>query len=86
MRRKNLSIFAEGNLGRHDNKIGLETIDPAWVVDTPGLGEILVLKPRTIEIWVRKRKLPVMKFSNRCQRFRVADVFRALQKFEVMEK
>jgi hypothetical protein len=83
MLRKNLSINTDS-----DNELAAsrETIDPAWIVDTPGLAEILGLKPKTIEIWVRKRKLPVIKLSNRCQRFRVADVFRALQKFEVKEK
>ena len=88
MPRKKLPIFLKGNT-EYQNRIakvaGLEPIDPTWIVDTPGLAEILGLKPRTIEIWVRNRKLPVIKLSNRCQRFRVADVFRALQNFEVKE-
>ena len=86
MPRKKLSIFAEGNSERRDSEIGLGAIDPAWIVDTSDFAEILGLKRKTIEIWVRRRKLPVIKFSNRCQRFRVADVFRALEKFEVKAK
>jgi len=83
MLRKNLSIHKDSEIALAGAR---ETIDPTWIVDTPGLADILGLKPRTIEIWVRKRKLPCIKLSNRCQRFRVADVFRALQKFEVKEK
>jgi len=86
---KKLSSFATANSASRDSQIailaGFETIDPLLIVDTPGLAEILRLKPRTIEIWARYRKIPVFKLSARCRRFRVADVIRALQKFEVKE-
>jgi hypothetical protein len=60
-------------------------IDPAWIVDSNGIAEILRIQPRTVRFWVRNKKLPVLKLSPRCQRFRVADVIRALQRFEVKE-
>jgi len=61
------------------------SIDPAWIVDRTGIAQILRVQPRTIEHWVREQKIPVFKLSARCQRFRVEDVIRALQKFEVKE-
>ena len=63
----------------------LSAIDPAWIVDSNGIAEILRIQPRTVRFWVRNKKLPVLKLSPRCQRFRVADVIRALGRFEVKE-
>jgi hypothetical protein len=42
-------------------------IDPAWIVDSNGIAEILMIQPRTVRFWVRNKKLPVLKLSPRCQ-------------------
>jgi excisionase family DNA binding protein len=49
------------------------------LVDTETLAQILGLNRRTIEGWIRKRKLPFIRVSKRCVRFRLRDVFKALE-------
>jgi excisionase family DNA binding protein len=41
--------------------------------------------PRTIEWWVRTRKIPCVRIGHRTIRFRLADVRRALAKLTVKE-
>jgi hypothetical protein len=101
MPNKILFAIPRNDLGQNDNSLaaksaaiearlrvqsrGLDAINPAWIVDRTGIAQILGVQPRTIEHWVREEKVPVFKLSARCQRFRVADVIRALQKFEIKE-
>jgi hypothetical protein len=101
MLQKNLSLIPSDDLRQHGKFVvhefgakearilvqspGLDAIDPAWIVDKAGIAQILRVQPRTIQHWVREEKVPVFKLSARCQRFRVADVIRALQKFEIKE-
>jgi phage terminase Nu1 subunit (DNA packaging protein) len=82
MPRKKYFHFTSDDSGQ---PLGLDSIDPAWIVDRDGIAQILKVQPRTIEHWVQNEKIPVFKLSARCQRFRVADVIRALQKFETKE-
>ncbi len=49
------------------------------------LGKKLGLTRRGVECLVAKRKIPVIRVSKRCVRFRVSDVMRALSRFEVEE-
>ena len=49
------------------------------LVDTEALARILGLNRRTIEGWIRKRKLPFIRVGKRCVRFRLRDVFKALE-------
>ena len=49
------------------------------LVDTKTLARILQLNRRTIEGWIRKRKLPFIRVGKRCVRFRLRDVFKALE-------
>jgi excisionase family DNA binding protein len=49
------------------------------LIDTETLAQILGLNRRTIEGWRRKRKLPFIRVSKRCVRFRLRDVFKALE-------
>ena len=48
------------------------------LVNTETLANILGLNRRTIEGWVRKRKLPFIRVGKRCVRFKLRDVFRTL--------
>jgi excisionase family DNA binding protein len=49
------------------------------LVDTETLARILGLNRRTIEGWIRKRKLPFIRVGKRCVRFKLRDVFRTLE-------
>jgi excisionase family DNA binding protein len=53
--------------------------DQYKLVDTETLARILGLNRRTIEGWIRKRKLPFIRVGKRCVRFRLRDVFKALE-------
>jgi excisionase family DNA binding protein len=48
------------------------------LIDTEALARILGLNRRTIEGWIRKRRLPFIRIGKRCVRFRLRDVFRTL--------
>jgi len=49
------------------------------------LAKLLGLKRRGVECLVAKRKIPVIRLSKRCVRFRVSSVMRAIQRFEQAE-
>ena len=49
------------------------------------LAKILGLKRRGIECLMARRKIPVIRLSKRCVRFRVPNVMRAIQRFEEQE-
>jgi excisionase family DNA binding protein len=40
---------------------------------------------RTIETWVKQRKIPVVRLGKRCVRFHLASVLSALRKFQINE-
>jgi len=40
---------------------------------------------RTVDYWIKTRRIPCIKFGYRTQRFRWADVQRAIDKLEVRE-
>src|SRR5215469_4630801 len=57
----------------------LNVVPPEFrLVDTETLARILGLNRRTIEGWIRKRKLPFIRVGKRCVRFKLRDVFRTL--------
>ena len=43
------------------------------------------VSPRTIENWMGQRRIPYVRLSPRCVRFRINAVLAALRKFEVRE-
>jgi excisionase family DNA binding protein len=49
------------------------------------LGIVLNISPRTIENWMRKRRIPYLKIGKRTRRFNIARVESALNRFEVRE-
>jgi len=59
--------------------------DQYKLVDTETLARILGLNRRTIEGWIRKRKLPFIRVSRRCVRFRLRDVFKTLDSYTIKE-
>ena len=40
---------------------------------------------RSVDNWIRERKIPVVRISKRCVRFHLPSVLAALRKFEVRE-
>jgi excisionase family DNA binding protein len=49
------------------------------------LAKELSVSPRTIDNWVRQKRIPVHRFSSRFIRFNPSKVFVALDKFEIRE-
>jgi DNA-binding XRE family transcriptional regulator len=64
--------------------IELATNDPALLKRRELAREINV-SVRTVDNLQRKKIIPVIKLSTRCCRFRLSDVLRALERFEVKE-
>jgi len=40
---------------------------------------------RSVDNWIRERKIPVVRISKRCVRFHLPSVLAALRKFEIQE-
>jgi hypothetical protein len=55
------------------------------LVNKDQLAKILGLTRRGVECLVAKRKIPVLRISRRCVRFRVRSVLTALNRFEQKE-
>jgi len=49
------------------------------------LAQALSVSPRTIDNWVRQKRIPVLRFSPRLVRFDLCKVLIALDKFEIRE-
>jgi len=49
------------------------------------LAKELSVSTRTIDNWVRQKRIPVHRFSSRCIRFKLPKVQSALDKFEIRE-
>jgi hypothetical protein len=64
--------------------IELATNDPALLKRRELAREINV-SVRTVDNLQRKKIIPVIKLSTRCCRFRLSDVLRALERFEIKE-
>jgi hypothetical protein len=59
--------------------------DSEGLVPKPVIARAASVSSRTIDNWVRERKIPAVKISARCIRFSVPAVLRALQRFEIKE-
>jgi helix-turn-helix protein len=64
---------------RNQTETRLNLPDQYSLVDTATLAYILGLNRRTVEGYIRKRKIPFFRISHRCVRFRLRDVFKALE-------
>jgi excisionase family DNA binding protein len=49
------------------------------------IAQLLSVSVRTIDNWVREKRIPVHRFSARCIRFNLPKVLSALNKFEIRE-
>jgi excisionase family DNA binding protein len=49
------------------------------------IAKLLSVSVRTIDNWVRQKRIPVHRFSSRCIRFNPPKVLSALDKFEIRE-
>jgi excisionase family DNA binding protein len=55
------------------------------LVSKKELAKELSVSARTIDNWVRQKRIPVHRFSSRCIRFNPSKVLVALDKFEIRE-
>ena len=49
------------------------------------IAKLLSVSVRTIDNWVREKRIPVHRFSSRCIRLNLPKVLNALDKFEIKE-
>ncbi|PYK99381.1 MAG: hypothetical protein DME32_12855 [Verrucomicrobia bacterium] len=55
------------------------------LISKKDLAKELSVSSRTIDNWVRQKRIPVHRFSSRCIRFNPPKVLSALDKFEIRE-
>jgi len=59
--------------------------DEQGLVNKPTIARLLSVSPRTVDNFIREKKIPAIRISARCIRFHVPSVLAALRKFEVRE-
>ena len=59
---------------------------PPVLISKQELAQRLNVSGRTIDSWIRERKIPVIKVSPRLNRYHLGDVLLALRKFETKAK
>jgi hypothetical protein len=57
----------------------------AGLVNKRVVAQVASASTRTVDNWIRERKIPVVRISKRCVRFHLPSVLAALRKFEVRE-
>jgi len=60
-------------------------MDEGKLLTKAGLAEKLGVKVRGVECFVASGKIPVIRLSRKCVRFRWPDVERAIRRFEIKE-
>jgi hypothetical protein len=55
------------------------------LVNKPTIARLLSVSPRTVDNFIREKKIPAIRISARCIRFHVPSVLAAVRKFEVRE-
>jgi predicted DNA-binding transcriptional regulator AlpA len=55
------------------------------LVRKPAVARAAAVSQRTIDSWVREKRIPIIRLSPRCVRFSIPAVLRALNKFEIQE-
>jgi excisionase family DNA binding protein len=53
------------------------------VLNKPEAAELLIIKPRTLDDWMRKKRIPFCKLPSGAVRFRTDQLLAFLSKFEV---
>ena len=53
------------------------------ILDKPGAAGLLVIQPRTLDEWMRRRRVPFFKLPSGAVRFRRDRLLEFLEKFEV---
>ena len=74
------------NVARVPNAlVPLAATDDLKLLKRPQLARALNVSPRTVDNWQKQKKIPFLRLSERCVRFSLEGVLRALKKFEVKE-
>lgn len=64
---------------------GLAPAIEAALVNTTTMAKMAAVSARTIQAWVKARRIPVCVLGKRCIRFHPPSVFDALRKFTIRE-
>jgi hypothetical protein len=62
-----------------------ESANDVGLVNKRAVARAVSASTRSIDNWIRERKIPVVRISKRCVRFHLPSVLAALRKFEVLE-
>jgi hypothetical protein len=85
MRRK---VTANGDVAERNNILTTQAESVATsrqLVKKHEMAAIAGVSPRTLDTWIRERKVPLLKLSRRCHRFDPVAVMKALRRYEVRE-
>jgi hypothetical protein len=61
------------------------SLSDAGLVNKRVVAQAASASTRSVDNWIRERKIPVVRISRRCVRFHLPSVLAALRKFEVRE-
>ena len=62
-----------------------ESANDAGLVNKRVVAQAVSASTRSVDNWIRERKIPVVRISKRCVRFHLPSVLAALRKLEVRE-
>jgi hypothetical protein len=62
-----------------------ESANDAGLVNKRVVAQSASASTRSVDNWIRDRKIPVVRISKRCVRFHLPSVLAALRKFEIRE-
>jgi hypothetical protein len=62
-----------------------QSANDAGLVNKRVVAQAASASTRSVDNWIRDRKIPVVRISKRCVRFHLPSVLAALRKFEVKE-
>jgi len=58
---------------------------PKWLLTKREIAAILNVSSRTIDNWIREKRIPFLRLSPRLLRFDLRTIQRALEKYEIKE-
>jgi predicted site-specific integrase-resolvase len=62
-----------------------EPTDPREILDKPGAADMLQIKPRTLDQWMRRKIVPYAKLPSGTVRFRRSQLLEFIAKHEVSQ-
>ena len=72
------------NQEKNSEREGSSAIE-VGLIDKRACARAISASTRSVDNWIRERKIPVVRISKRCVRFHLPSVISALRRFEVIE-